>query len=75
MDSPNSDGSGALALEPPCQAAAQYLLMRRYAIRTLNRYKRVREQLADFTRTQGRALQSATAAQRSTHAAQHRSVA
>jgi len=30
MDSPNSDGSGALALEPMCQTAAQELLMRSY---------------------------------------------
>jgi hypothetical protein len=53
MDSLNSDGSGALALEPLCQAAAQELLMRSYTIRTLNRYKRVWEQLADFARAQG----------------------
>jgi hypothetical protein len=53
MDSLNSDGSGALALEPLCQAAAQELLMRSYTVRTLNRYKRVWEQLADFARAQG----------------------
>lgn len=53
MDSLNSDGSGALALEPLCQAAAHELLMRSYAIRTLNRYKRVWEQLADFARAEG----------------------
>ena len=55
MDSLNSDGSGTLALEPLCQAAARELLMRSYTIRTLNRYKRVWEQLADFARAQGRA--------------------
>jgi len=54
MDSLNSDGSGALALEPLCQAAAQELLMRSYTVRTLNRYKRVWEQLADFARAKGR---------------------
>ena len=53
MDSLNSDGSGALALEPLCQAAAHELRMRSYTIRTLNRYKRVWEQLADFARAQG----------------------
>ena len=53
MDSLNSDGSGALALEPLCQRAAQELLMRSYTVRTLNRYKRVWEQLADFARAQG----------------------
>jgi integrase len=53
MDSLNSDGSGALALEPLCQGAAHELLMRRYTVRTLNRYKRVWEQLADFARAQG----------------------
>jgi hypothetical protein len=52
MDSLNSDGSGALALEPLCQAAAQELSMRSYTIRNLNRYKRVWEQLADFARAQ-----------------------
>jgi len=41
MDSHNSDGFDALALEPLCQAAAQELLMRSYTVRTLNRYKRV----------------------------------
>lgn len=53
MDLLNSDGSGALALEPLCQSAARELLMRSYTIRTLNRYKRVWEQLADFARAQG----------------------
>jgi len=53
MDSHNSDGFDALALEPLCQAAAQELLMRSYTVRTLNRYKRVGEQLADFARAQG----------------------
>jgi len=53
MDSHISDGSGALALEPLCQGAAQELLMRSYTIRTVNRYKRVWEQLADFARAQG----------------------
>jgi len=53
MDSLNSDESGALALEPLCQGAAQELLMRSYTIRTINRYKRVWEQLADFARAQG----------------------
>jgi hypothetical protein len=53
MDSLNPDGSGALALEPLCHAAAQELLMRSYTIRTVNRYKRVWEQLADFARAQG----------------------
>lgn len=53
MDSLNSNGPGALALEPLCQGAAQELLMRSYTIRTINRYKRVWEQLADFARAQG----------------------
>jgi len=53
MDSCISDGSGALALEPLCQGAAQELLMRSYTIRTVNRYKRVWEQLAHFARAQG----------------------
>jgi len=53
MDTSNSDGSGVRALEPLCQGAAQELLMRSYTIRTINRYKRVWEQLADFARTQG----------------------
>lgn len=53
MDSLNSDGSGVLALDPLCQAAAQELLMRSYTIRTVNRYKRVWDQLADFARAQG----------------------
>ena len=52
MDSLNSNGPGALALEPLCQGAAQELLMRSYTIRTVNRYKRVWEQLADFARAQ-----------------------
>jgi 16S rRNA G966 N2-methylase RsmD len=51
MDSLNSNGSGALALEALCQGAAQELLMRSYTIRTVNRYKRVWEQLADFARS------------------------
>lgn len=53
MDFLNSNGSGALALEALCQGAAQELLMRSYTIRTVNRYKRVWEHLADFARTQG----------------------
>ena len=53
MDLLNSNGPGALALEPLCQGAAQELLMRSYTIRTVNRYKRVWEQLADFARAQG----------------------
>jgi integrase len=53
MDTFNSDGSSVQALEPLCQGAAQELLMRSYTIRTINRYKRVWEQLADFARTQG----------------------
>ncbi|MBQ1762993.1 MAG: tyrosine-type recombinase/integrase [Aquincola sp.] len=53
MDSLNSNGSGALALEPLCRGAAQELLMRSYTIRTINRYKRVWEHLADFARAQG----------------------
>jgi hypothetical protein len=53
MDLLNSNGSGALALEPLCQGAAQELLMRSYTVRTLNRYKRVWEHLADFARAQG----------------------
>ena len=53
MDSLNSNGPGALALEPLCQGAAQELLMRSYTIRTVNRYKRVWKQLADFVRAQG----------------------
>jgi integrase len=53
MNSLNPDGSGTLALEPLCQAAAQELLMRSYTVRTLNRYKRVWEQLADFARAEG----------------------
>ena len=43
MDLLNSNGPGALALEPLCQGAAQELLMRSYTIRTINRYKRVWE--------------------------------
>jgi hypothetical protein len=53
MDSLNSNGPGALALEPLCQGAAQELLVRSYTIRTINRYKRVWEHLADFARAQG----------------------
>ena len=53
MDSLNSDGSGALALGLLCQRAAQELLMRSYTVRTLNRYRRVWEQLADFARARG----------------------
>ena len=53
MDSLNSNGPGALALEPLCQGAAQELLMRSYTIRTVNRYKQVWKQLADFVRAQG----------------------
>ncbi len=53
MDSLNSNGPGALALEPLCRGAAQELLMRSYTIRTINRYKRVWEHLADFARAQG----------------------
>jgi len=53
MDLLNSNGPGALALEPLCQGAAQELLMRSYTIRTVNRYKRVWEHLADFARAQG----------------------
>ena len=53
MNSLNSDGPGALALEPLCQAATHELLVRSYTIRTVNRYKRVWEQLADFARAQG----------------------
>jgi len=53
MNSLNSDASSAPALEPLCQAAAHELLMRSYAIRTVNRYRRVWEQLADFARAQG----------------------
>lgn len=53
MDTLNSNGPGALALEPLCQGAAQELLTRSYTIRTVNRYKRVWEQLADFARVQG----------------------
>ena len=52
MDSLNFNGPGALALEPLCQGAAQELLMRSYTIRTINRYKRVWEHLADFARAQ-----------------------
>ena len=37
MDSLNSNGPGALALEPLCRGAAQELLMRSYTIRTINR--------------------------------------
>jgi hypothetical protein len=44
---------GVLALDPLCQGAAQELLMRSYIIRTVNRYKRVREPLADFACAQG----------------------
>jgi len=53
MDLLNSNGPGALALEPLCQGAAQELLMRSYTIRTVNRYKRVWEHLADFASAQG----------------------
>jgi hypothetical protein len=57
MDTFNFDGSGVQALEQLCQGAAQELLMRSYTIRTINRYKRVWEQLADFDRTQGLPLE------------------
>ncbi|MBX3602399.1 MAG: tyrosine-type recombinase/integrase [Rubrivivax sp.] len=53
MDLDIFDGPGAMALEPPCQGAAQELLMRSYTIRTVNRYKRVWKQLAEFARAQG----------------------
>jgi hypothetical protein len=53
MDLLYSNGPGALALETLCQGAAQELLMRSYSVRTVNRYKRVWKQLADFARTQG----------------------
>lgn len=53
MDTLNSNGPGSLALEPLYQGAAQELLMRSYTIRTVNRYKRVWEHLADFARAQG----------------------
>lgn len=53
MGSLNPDGSGTLELEPLCLAAAQELLMRSYSVRTINRYKRVWERLADFARTDG----------------------
>lgn len=53
MDTLNSNGLGAPALGPLCQGAAQELLARSYTIRTINRYKRVWEQLADFARAQG----------------------
>jgi len=53
MESLNTDAFGAPALESLCQAAAHELLMRSYTIRTLNRYKRVWEQLADFVRAEG----------------------
>ena len=53
MDSLNSDVPGALALDQLCAAAAQELLMRSYTTRTLNRYKRVWEQLTEFAHVQG----------------------
>lgn len=53
MDSHNSNGSGVQALEPLCQGAAQELVMRSYAIRTVNRYKRVWEHLTDFAHAEG----------------------
>jgi len=53
MDLLYSNGPGVLALETLCHGAAQELLMRSYTVRTVNRYKRVWEQLADFARTQG----------------------
>lgn len=53
MDSLDFNRTGVLALEPLCQGAAQELLMRSYTIRTVNRYKRVWKQLADFAQAQG----------------------
>jgi len=53
MNSFSSDGSGTLSLEPLCQGAAQEMLMRSYTVRTVNRYKRVWEQLSDFAHAQG----------------------
>ncbi len=50
MDSGKSNESCAVALEPLCQAAAHELLMRSYTVRTVNRYKRVWEQLILFAR-------------------------
>src|SRR5690606_4936337 len=49
----NSDVSGALALDSLCDAAARELLMRSYTRRTLDRYKRVWERLAEFAQSQG----------------------
>ncbi len=53
MNFPNSDVPGALALDRLCDAAAQELLMRSYTRRTLDRYKRVWERLAEFAQSQG----------------------
>jgi len=53
MNLPNSDVPGALALDRLSDAAARELLMRSYTRRTLDRYKRVWERLAEFAQSQG----------------------
>jgi integrase len=53
MNLPDSDVPSALALDRLIDAAAQELLMRSYTRRTLDRYKRVWERLAEFAQSQG----------------------
>ena len=53
MNFPDADMPGALALDRLIDAAAQELLMRSYTRRTLDRYKRVWERLAEFAQSQG----------------------
>ena len=53
MDLLNSNLPGALALDRLSDAAAQELLMRSYTRRTMDRYKRVWERLAEFAQSQG----------------------
>jgi hypothetical protein len=49
----NSDVAGAAALDRLSDAVARELLMRSYTRRTLDRYKRVWERLAEFAQSQG----------------------
>lgn len=53
MELPKSNVTGALPLDLLSDAAAQELLMRSYTRRTLDRYKRVWERLAEFAKSQG----------------------
>jgi hypothetical protein len=53
IDLLNANLPGALALDRPSNAEAQQLLMRTYTRRTMDRYKRVGERLADFADSHG----------------------